>query len=1332
MPPNNAFNPQQNKFPSIETVAAPTPLYKDSKFAGGGYQVGDPVKQIGRTADEQNYINLAEIAAGTSKSLDTFGNIASAVDKSKIERAGIDWEKINQNEDYSLEQKQQKLEEIFKNTNTPILGSNWKDQLQIQADKNWNSKEARNQFEQTRYTEEFAKYVTEHPGLIQTPKVLKEFDKTYEKKYPGSSSNTWFILKKSGNTTEDAGNEIKTAIANLPSKVNKAFPLPTSDQVNAVLQDPNSEVSAGIRKKNPFFFENIDKARTMNFKDFNDYVYKAMVDNLKSFIGDILEYTPQIQQAMLEELPNIATGVADNIYKLTGDYALKENERIAYENQKETLLAFTATPTIDNLNKVWDSVLVNSGNTTLTQEQRNDLILGNIPELIKSWDQRANGNDRETVLKIYPNWNKMTPVQKIDAVFKHFLQWDDGLSDQAHNSLLKHFNLKDEDQFDNFLKIAKEKIANSKETEEATKIDYSKTIKTQLEQVKSRIGTLGLNPETENQLKKSYTSIANHYGIGVEELQLIFLDKIGNLTATKTAQEWLDSITDPVKKQRAIDSGLLNFNEFQFTGLKEGLIDIITVIQKTSSDAAKKDGKEEDSTLNKAASQAETQLAAGSTEDLANLILSGKFQTDKENKELKGVVTEAFNATLLLDDARKNDESYSIETQSAKEYLSAVYTKIPRLSEIISSLQGDYYLLQLQTSSLVESTPVFSTELSSLSLFEKDKIVQERTKEMQDELRKEFPNLVSGKIIFDGEPFRGTIKDKDGTWSGGSRLHILQAALFSKKTFHRGSAADKEVWKKGFSVLIDRIGKYSPAELTEEKAKLDITTLAMMAREYKIAAARGDNPVVYGAQYFQDRAILMGNWSEAYSVEQISRALNTTEFNQRLQDALFIPMTFMQMTQTSRRYLDAINVASTIKYFAYSSTKTISQVFNQGTLDENTGMFVGSIKPSDRGFKVTNAINAIKQEFDKKTGGGIELTNEDIANALEKHLSSAIPKTSGKPINPELNDVDQRILTSLIILETIIGNNPTLFFNVSDTYFEGMRNRNTSLTPTGENKTQFDMFMHVLSMGLDLNRNQNSGPASSLPLMTGAVHKSIQHGGTFTSPSGSYTSFYFDEVYDVKRRDDTISYGVATVIQGLDDIAPFPNELNMVLNKFKPTETKSGELKTANGVNFQFGSLLLNSTTVPIETRIELLMPWMKTQNKSLPENLFGDINPNLPLGEWLFEVNSKYLEYDGLRPFIKDGVIKEDMYKPGGSTLQQNGQLGSPDTLLPTFSFFNKDNDGRPYIPITNNIIKSINASVFKDFKEKEAYRKILQDILKPLRTPEEGQRRTGGVYKQ
>lgn len=1327
MPPNNTFNPQQNKFPSIETVAAPTPLYKDSKFAGGGYQVGDPVKQIGRTADEQNYINLAEIAAGTSKSLDTFGSIASAVDKSKIERAGIEWEKINQNEDYSLEQKQQKLEEVFKNTNTPILGSNWKDQLQLQANKNWNSKEARDQFEQTRYTEEFAKYMTEHPGLIQTFKVLKEFDKTYEKKYPSSSSNTWFILKKSGNTTQDAENEIKTAIANLPSKVNKAFPLPTSDQVNAVLQDPNSEVSVGIRKKNPFFFENIDRARTQSFKDFNDYVYKAMVDNLKSFIGDSSEYTPQIKQAMLEELPNIATGIADNIYKLTGDYALKENERIAYENQKETLLAFTATPTIDNLTKVWDSVLVNSGNTTLTQEQRNDLILENIPELIKLWDKKANSQDRETVLSIHPNWNKMTPVQKVEAVFKHFLQWDDRLSDQAHNSLLKHFNLEDENQFENFLKIAKEKIANSKETEEATKIDYSKTVKTQLDQVKSRIGTLGLNPETENQLKQSYTSIANHYGIGVEELQLIFLDKDGNLTATKTAQEWLDSITDPVKKQRAIDSGLLNFNEFQFTGLKDGLIDILTGIQKTSADAANKD----DSISNKAKSQLETLLASRSSEDLANSMLGGQFQKATENKELKGVVTETLNATLLLDDALKNNEINSEQGQAARSYLSAIYAKIPELQTVVISLQRDYYLLQMQTSALVESTPVFSTELSSLPQAEQDKIVQERTKEMQDELRIEFTNLVSGQIAFDGEPFRGTIKDKDGTWSGGARLHILQAALFSKKTFDRGSVADKKQWKEGFDTLITRIGNYSPKTLTSEEAKLDITTLAMMAREYKMAAAGGRDPVVYGAGYFQDRAILMGNWAEAYSVEQISRALNTTKFNERLQDAVFLPITFMRMQQTNRRYLDALQVGSSIKYFAYSSTKTISQVFNQSTLDENTGMFLGSVKPSSSNFDVRAAINVIKQEFGKK-GRDVELSDESIATALEKHLGSAIPKTTVKPTSPDIPNVDQRIRTSLIALETIIGDNPTLFFNVSDTYFKGMEMKNTSLIPTHENKTQFDMFMHVLSMGLDLNRNQNAEDASSLPLETGAVHESILQGGRYTSASGLRTELYFDKAYDVKYRNDAISYGVATVIQGLNDLEFNPNELNDVLNTFTPAKnTNRGEEKKEDGVNFQFGSLLLDSKTVPIEARIELLMPWMNTQNQSLPQNLFDDIDPNLPLGEWLFEVNSKYIEYGGLRPFIKDGVTKEAMYEPGGSTLQQNGQLGSPATLLPTFSFFNKDNDGIPYIPITNNIIKSINASALKEFREKAAQKLTQKEKNRQmmLSRPQVGQR-TGGGY--
>ena len=1299
MPPNNTFNPQQNKFPSIETVAAPTPLYKNSQFAGGGYQVGDPVKQIGKTTDEQNYINLAEIAAGTSKSLDTFGSIGSAIDKSKIERAGIEWEKINQNEDYSLEDKQKQLEEIFKNTNTPILGSNWKDQLQIQADKNWNSKEARNQFEQTRYTEEFAKYLKDNPGLIQTPKVLVQFDKIYENKYPSSSSNTWFILKKSGNTSEVAQNTIKNVVNSFAPQIETAFSPPSSAELDFVETNPESPVAQNIRKKFSFFFEHQEEANTMSPTDFRQVLHRAALENLKTFMGNIDLYTDEIQEVLLGELPNITARIASDYSNIASDYQLKVNNRDALAYMGQYQGALIKEPSIANFNRYLSIVIQESGNSKLTEPQREELIVGTLPQLIKLWDDTVLTKDNEIVLKAHPNWSTMTPVQKVDAVLEHFRVWTTGLHSSHMNALQRNLSIK---HMPTFLAAVRTRLLTSPETATATSKDFDSNIKPMFANLVQIISTRGNSGQNSTAIGEVLTSVANRFYIDVQDLMSIAYGPNGELDITKTPQEWLDSITDEERKKRVLNSGILNFNASQFMAIKDNLVNIDQAVQAQLAKGSSGTSDEADKKLEKAAEELKkfTAIIPGNRDELIMKMLNGTLAASPENAALKETVIAVWQNTEYLE---RNAETMSPEARKPYEdYLKYVYTKIPELQDVIRGIQNTKTLFYLKSSSLIDSIPTVSEDVLAMKPEDREVLLAKRQQEMDREIDQVFDRIVKGTFVFSGEPFIGEIVDKDGTWSAEARMYLLQAAVYSQISFDIGSEETRKNWKVSFDKLTDRIGTFSDLDLREDKAKLDLVTLNMMSREFKTALDQGRIPLVEGAGFFRDRAILGGNWSQVFSADQVTRAMNSSDFTKSLEDAIFLPVHFLRMSKISRQFKIGLEtgMAGSVRYIIDSDTnKLVQAMLNAAGIDPDTLVFTGGVGPRDKEFSIDNSITIFRQLFGKG------LSEKQIANSLEKSiLGRVIPKTTKIAGDNDISTEAVRIRTALIALQTIVVSDPTLFLNVSDTYFQAKKDESKALIPTGDLETDLDMFLHVLGMGIELHRDQTSEGAINTPFITGPVSVHLVSNGTSQETGSVRSQQEFTQGYDIRDGTDKGSYSHIGLVEALNTLEPFRDNIPKELKKFKPLvqEDTEGNVRTENGTNYQFGALLLANRTISIKARIELLRPWMDTI-KSTPYILFEGIDPDLPLGEWLFEVNSKYIEYGGLRPFIKDGVTKEAMYKDGGAALQQIGTRSKPKSIFPTWFFITRDFDGNPALSLNNESVKTLTPHLTTPFLQRQ-----------------------------
>jgi hypothetical protein len=464
--------------------------------------------------------------------------------------------------------------------------------------------------------------------------------------------------------------------------------------------------------------------------------------------------------------------------------------------------------------------------------------------------------------------------------------------------------------------------------------------------------------------------------------------------------------------------------------------------------------------------------------------------------------------------------------------------------------------------------------------------------------------------------------------------------------------------------------------------------------------------------------------------------MNSQDFTKSLEDAIFLPVHFLRMSKISRPLKVGIEtgMAGSVRYIIDSKTnKLVQAMLNSAGIDSDTLQFIGSVGPRDAGFSITNSTLIFQQIFGKN------ITGKQIADSLEKSiLGEIIPKTTTISGDNNIPTEDVRIRTALIALQTLVSSDPTLFLNVADTYFQAKKDESKALIPTGALENDLDMFLHVLGMGIELNRDQISGGAINTPLITGPVSQHIVSNGTSQATGSERSQQEFTQGFDIRNGTNKESYSYIGLVEALNTLEPVKANIPQELKEFKPLVQADGQgnVRTENGTNYQFGALLLANTTIPIEARLELIRPWMDTLIPHLSaERLYG-IDPNLPLGEWLFEVNSKYLEEGGLRPFIKDGVTKEAMYKSGGAALQQIGTRSNPASLHPSWSFIVRDFNGNPALSLNNENIKTLTPHLITPFLIREDQENIQKQKNKAItdRTNDLVNigRKTGGTNKQ
>jgi hypothetical protein len=193
---NSSDNPFSLKriAPNTE-INATQPNYKSAQLSGGQIQLGQTAQQVAATGDAAMYAGLAEIAGGIGKAIDTFADIGKRVDEEKINIVQMNFDKLDNDPNLTPEEKQNQLDASMKDVWTPVLGDSWKEKLSLSVKKKWLSDEARNTFEQTRYTKELSSFLDRNQTRTDSPELIQQFNKEYSSKFPTAKYNDWFKIK---------------------------------------------------------------------------------------------------------------------------------------------------------------------------------------------------------------------------------------------------------------------------------------------------------------------------------------------------------------------------------------------------------------------------------------------------------------------------------------------------------------------------------------------------------------------------------------------------------------------------------------------------------------------------------------------------------------------------------------------------------------------------------------------------------------------------------------------------------------------------------------------------------------------------------------------------------------------------------------------------------------------------------------------------------------------------------------------------------------------------------------------------------------------------------
>jgi hypothetical protein len=410
--------------PSVE-IAAPAPQFIESRSVGGQLQVAQPRQQVGPSSEEAAYAALAQIAGGVAKGLDNFADIGSRIEKEKIQRAQLIFDEIDADETMDPDTKFSKLEERTKDIYTPLLGDNWKKEINNRVKKQWMSQQARDSYEERRYKTELGEFLESRNLDINsqlTPELLDEFQNIYENRYPLSNTVSWFQLNKAETKAKVAVNTAKRMNSSVMANVMSMMSTPPENIVAEYNNTLDANRKKEIENEYPFFFESVASIPVnATPQDVFSLLRSRVQNNLEPSLMELPDdvkaiVLENVEDAVLQQMPRYVGVLKEN--KLN---AVKAEAGVAIDN---AFTVFNGSAKGD-VHQFLDAISQNLG--PLWQDR--DKITSGLVPLV--FDKLSKENPESSPYEI---WNmveqQFSSFENLDKLMNRGMQTKDWLSSQ--------------------------------------------------------------------------------------------------------------------------------------------------------------------------------------------------------------------------------------------------------------------------------------------------------------------------------------------------------------------------------------------------------------------------------------------------------------------------------------------------------------------------------------------------------------------------------------------------------------------------------------------------------------------------------------------------------------------------------------------------------------------------------------------------------------------------------------------------------------------------------------------------------------------------------------
>ena len=1328
---NSSDNPFSLKriAPNTE-INATQPNYKSAQLSGGQIQLGQTAQQVAATGDAAMYAGLAEIAGGIGKAIDTFADIGKRVDEEKINIVQMNFDKLDNDPKLTPEEKQNQLDASMKDVWTPVLGDSWKEKLSLQVNKKWLSDEARNTFEQTRYTKELSSFLDRNQTRTDSPELMQQFNKEYSSKFPTAKYNDWFKIKNFETNSKINQKTVDDQLSMVELAIVQSISIPSQDLQKAARAGDQTVI--GQYKP---FFDLVDDARLApDLEHFSGTVY----DLLKEQFLRPLATSPapiEVIQEITRRLPELSTKISKQIFEAANSFNLSRVQEdaatslvLGQSNFKDT------NDKIGGLGFYLGSMTRHLPTMDMSRGEKRSVIQNTIPLVYEQFNLAMETGTDSRLQEKYPNWFSLTPIEKLDIVENEINDWVS--KGNNANDLIALMGFSPEEIKNSGLtakQLAEKIIIQNGRTNvlllEKTKKEINQNAEDAVENLEVKVASFdlyGVEKDLKESVDSSLQVISTKLGVDVSILRDLYLeDKDKGIPKSKiNYAEWYGSLT-PEAKQKMIHDGftLNNFEILKKYSTIASKIDLAGIknvkrIQEEELRQEKTALAERKTTLKKDTLDpqiAKYNIGPGTGNDNAangsiqSATLTGSLYSG-ENSQYKSVLQNTIQSVKTINEWKKQNPdaelswSTSEEVKDAVRFLTIVNEDAPIMLQHAQAIDN-------LTIEIVSNFPEIWSNIPSLNPVTPKtdlppaKLIRNFAKQTDD--------WVSGKISLDISKIPLSPIENE-QWTAESIFTFSQVQVTGRSFLKSDSSVeDKRFFGKMYLTVLERIGNGNQDYIKSDMGKYDLTLLSLMGKAYKRAYdSTGTLPEIHGVPYLITKALVGANWAEETNVEGMIAGMNDPKEVERIQAQLGIVIQLAKHSAGDKQIAATATVGETNPkdiFFKNKNAEQISSAFvAQPTfialaMDPNSKLPNVPISPRNKAWDPDKLVAGFNRVFEQN------YTIDDVANALAPVLLASFPIGTLVDMPPQ-----QKLKVSAQVIERATENNPALFQLVNELFFNGIQD-GTIKPNTEAGETYLSLYAHHIDVALDIDSQANKPQSAGHRIGVSPVNTMITFRGT-TIDADNNQFFELSNSATVHGNTPESTFSLALVNESQDAVAKnlsslptikfswggwsnqetttmgYPTyvaELEKIFTPAKLTDSNNDSIGKANGPMFVVGSVIL-SDFVPYDFYGAALDPWFKANGKdsssmkNIPNTIRRCVNDKLSFLDTLEAINKQYREDDGTLPFMKSGSL--DRKTPGFSELKQNLTYNKDKRAnLPTWDFVHRGTDGVPLLSISN-----------------------------------------------